>query len=903
MEKSSKQTRKRTKISSCRNSFLLGVVALAVAGTLSAHDVAVRPDGSVSLTPDVVLRPLVAAPGWRGDGRQWATPKTMVEERPDGRLSVRLSFSVKRDAPDGLGALGLVVEAPRMAVDGRTWRTDIARGVFREGNRIRRLGAGKTRNALMPVANGNGVSFASETPLGFYVQDGAAVGGKQVSFRVGDVDVPRAVTNGEVVTYAVTVAVVEPLETPWTRPHVIACGKDWIPLDCRPDVLPGSALDFSRFGALDAPAGRHGWLRAEGERFAFAGRPGVPVRFYGVNLCFEANFPKDADAAERLVAHLRRRGYNAIRLHHHDRLLTETSVDGVSLDPTRVDQLDLLVAAAIRHGVYVTTDLFVSRRVRYRQIGIDRPGVVNQQVFKSLTDLHEPAFRNWADFARNFLGHVNPYTGRAYRDEPALPLVSIVNEGGLFMGWSYTGKTSEPIIVEAWRKWVEEKRRANPSFHPEVSPDVVPLTPYDRKYSAAFALFQAEVEATGLAKKKAYLRSIGVKAMLTSDNSGPHWVALQATTGPLDYVDDHFYQDHPQFLGARWTLPTKAPCKNPVLDAALQCCTSPYTRMAGKPFTVTEYAFCAPNPYRAQGGLLVGALAALQDWSGIWHFSRDRVESEPCDAGRIGFFSVDADPIKQATDRAVMALFLRGDMEPFPADKGVSLLITPESVDPTNTTAAFRSAPGWMADACWKRRTSSCLDRLAAGTQAVIPRERAEEPEMRRLATDVPVDPRIVLDRTAGGFAVSTPRTAGGFVEIGRSFDAGALHVAVSGSAATVWATSLDERPLDESQRILLTHLTDAQNEGAMFKDASFSELLDWGAAPLVRTGSAEILLRHAHPAACRVWALRQDGSRLCEVPTAVRDGRLALHVAISEPDPSLHYEITCPYQERERMK
>ena len=859
-----------------------------------ARDVSVGADGTLLLAPDVTLRPLVAAPGWKGSGKGWATAKTSVEEQPSGQLAVTMRFVVHRDAPEGLGALGFSVDVPRAAVDGRLWCADARKGTFRAGNCIRPLGTGRAHSFQMPLEGGKSLSFVSEQLLGYYIQDNAAQGnGKTVTMRLGDVDAPLVVTNGQVVAYSAMVAVVEPLETPWTRPFVIKRSQEWLPIDFRRDVIKDSALDFSRFGALDAPAGCHGWLRAEGDRFAFENRPRVPVRFYGVNLCFEACFPEDAAAAERLVVRLRRQGYNSIRLHHHDRILTETSVDGVSLDPRRADQLDMLVAAAVRHGMYITTDLFVSREVKYRQIGIDRIGVINQQVFKSLVDLYEPAFQNWAAFAKNFLEHVNPYTSRAYKDEPAMPLISVVNEGGLFMGWWYSGKKTEPVIVEAWRKWVEEKRRANPEFHPEVSADVVPATPYDGKYSGAFALFQADVEAAGFAKKRDFLRSLGVKALLTSDNTGPHWASLQATTGPLDYIDDHFYQDHPQFVDKMWQMPSRAgqKCCNPVLDNRLQCCTSPYTRMAGKPFTVTEFSFSAPSPYRSQGGLLAGALAGLQDWSGLWHFAHEGLRNEADTAGRVRYFSVDGDPMKIAADRAVLALFLRGDMQPFPKEKGVSLLITPDAVDPKGT-AAFYSYPKWMADACWKRRTSSCFDRASAGTQTVIPRECADEQGMKRMATEVPSDPRIAFDRKAGSFAVSTPRTAGGFAGAGQSLDAGFLRADVAGAPATVWATSLDGLSLDVSRRILLTHLTDAQNEGAMFTDASFVELQDWGRSALVRAGSAEISLACVDAVACRVYSLRMDGSRKGEVPSRVHDGRLLVRLEIAGDDPTLHYEI-----------
>ena len=36
-----------------------------------------------------------------------------------------------------------------------------------------------------------------------------------------------------------------------------------------------------------------------------------------------------------------------------------------------------------------------------------------------------PAFENWASFARDFLLHENPYTGRRYVDEPGMPLLCL----------------------------------------------------------------------------------------------------------------------------------------------------------------------------------------------------------------------------------------------------------------------------------------------------------------------------------------------------------------------------------------------------------------------------------------------------------------------------------------------
>ena len=100
-----------------------------------------------------------------------------------------------------------------------------------------------------------------------------------------------------------------------------------------------------------------------------------------------------------------------------------------------MDRLDYLLAKFYEKGVYVTTDLFTCRPVAWRAIGIDRDGRVDQQVYKNLIPVHEGAYQNWATFAKNLLTHMNPYTGRAYKDEPGLPLISLINEGHLTWCW------------------------------------------------------------------------------------------------------------------------------------------------------------------------------------------------------------------------------------------------------------------------------------------------------------------------------------------------------------------------------------------------------------------------------------------------------------------------------------
>jgi hypothetical protein len=133
--------------------------------------------------------------------------------------------------------------------------------------------------------------------------------------------------------------------------------------------------------------------------------------------------------ALRLAERLYRLGYNALRVHHYERELVQGQAQSTTLNPEKVDQLDYLLAALIHRGIYLTTDLYVSRPVPWREAGFDRDGQIPMDTFKILVAVHEGAYENWKKFARSFLSHVNPYTQRSYADEPALGWIALINEG------------------------------------------------------------------------------------------------------------------------------------------------------------------------------------------------------------------------------------------------------------------------------------------------------------------------------------------------------------------------------------------------------------------------------------------------------------------------------------------
>ena len=148
------------------------------------------------------------------------------------------------------------------------------------------------------------------------------------------------------------------------------------------------------------------------------------------------------------------------------------------------------------------------------------------------------------------------------------------------------------------------------------------------------------------------------------------------------------------------------------------------------------------------------------------------------------------------------------------------------------------------------------------------------------------------FDRKRGSFTVDTPRTCGGFAPSG-TIKAGVLTAVLEDASATVWASSLDGRPVSGSRRILLAHLTDLQGDGASFAGPERSVMLKFGKGALVRNGAARISIALSNPSADVVYGLDTSGSRLGTVPASVQGGNLTFAASVeSAHGTRMLYEI-----------
>lgn len=215
----------------------------------------------------------------------------------------------------------------------------------------------------------------------------------------------------------------------------------WFPFTISTQDSSPSAIDLS--GLNEKPAGASGLLRAQGEDLVDG--KGRVVRLFGTNFCGTACFPPE-ELAPQIAAHLAKNGVNVVRLHHMDNDWGQGSSiigdnEASTLHEQNLARLDKLAAELIAHGIYININLHVSRTY---------PGTPKgaPSYSKGLDHFHRPFIEKFQAFTKALLNHVNPHTGRAYKDEPGVAVIEMNNENSILLNPWWTADLPEPFQGE-----------------------------------------------------------------------------------------------------------------------------------------------------------------------------------------------------------------------------------------------------------------------------------------------------------------------------------------------------------------------------------------------------------------------------------------------------------------------
>ena len=684
-----------------------------------------------------------------------------------------------------------------------------------------------------------------------------------------------------------------------------------------------SATDMSFL--LHKPAGGDGFIQARDGHFFLPS--GERWKIWGQNITLAVPCPP-VEAAAQIARRMAKFGINCLRLHHIDhrwpegilmRHSTGTAApigrdmgvpwDGRGettrvLDPEAMARMDWFIHQCKLQGIYIDFNLNVSR------IFTTADGVNDAELLgfaKGVTYFNGRIIELQKEYARELLGHVNPFTGTRYADEPAIALVEILNENSLLASWHRGMLRGKAALGETWgdippyygnelrARWNEHllalyggREALLKAWNGDLNADEDPragsvrrLEPEefasaDAKRFADETAFYQGVEQAFFKDMNRYLREeLGVKQIVvgTSDCfqqfSGLPMLEDHAL---LDAVDGHAYWqgywETPDLRRNRrparewysdWYIENTPMIEKP--DYSLPALLS-RSMVKDKPYIVSEINHHFPGDFNAECFPVNTAYALLQDWDGIFWFGYAGGDWE-------GVFDFDPslekpmqlvmtqaicrfewmcnDPMKMTQSAACALMFLRGDISAAKemVERGYPRDFVLDSV---------RMHPGTSG----KRQPYPYSIPYLPGRLGLVHRTAIGDFHARQVYPgpgEIGLPTGSVIESDTGELAwndepgkssvcFESPRHRGVVMHRGIAGPR-TMRVELEVPFAALQLVSLEDNPIAEAERLLLVAASRVANTGMKWADNGLCSVADrWGGPPTrIEAVSATITL------------------------------------------------------------
>ena len=239
---------------------------------------------------------------------------------------------------------------------------------------------------------------------------------------------------------------------------------DWFAFTPSTTVKPG-LIDMNDW--LDAPAGKHGFLKMDGEKLRF--EDGTPVKLWGTNISSNNSFVEE-DKANAFADFVAKFGMNVVRFHK----FTWYAYDGeysTRLNEEKFRRFDYFQNKLREKGIYYAWSHIYGHRVQPGDSSklIAYEEIANLEFPWSHLDGSTVSLINFAPDLQdlnialtvNMLNHVNPYTGLRYADDPGLAFIEFQNEDNIF--WSAIERSLEQaptyraLLNKQFSQWLQQK--------------------------------------------------------------------------------------------------------------------------------------------------------------------------------------------------------------------------------------------------------------------------------------------------------------------------------------------------------------------------------------------------------------------------------------------------------------
>jgi hypothetical protein len=656
---------------------------------------------------------------------------------------------------------------------------------------------------------------------------------------------------------------------------------EWFPVVLDDDPLsPESITDVSHL--VESPAGKHGFLGRRDDVLQFE-TASEPIKFWAINA--SSGWRWSPEQMLQAARWYRKHGINLVRQHTVIGAVGLLDAEG-RFDPQRLDRYDRWFATLKEQGIYTTWSVIYPHHGRFLQ----KHDEVDPELFAELDRADEEAdgrrqpiavndYINfdpslqavaWKYFQR-LLDHVNPYTGLAYKDDPALAMLEFQNESNVFFFTlnSLLERGKMPILSERMRRgffqfakqkygdegkalavwggrpmdgdnWAGGQLNLMGAHHWGSEGPLYEFAGQPRR-AGDYIEFLAGLQRDYYARRERQVREAGFRGLTVTTawkSGGPaaSMANLYADTA-ADVIDRHNYFGGGD--GRHRIVEGQVNNETHLSQPGRGLLALGLFQVADRPFAVSEWSQLPPNPWKAEAAPLYAFYGiGLQGWDAVYGFAMGsyRMADGWRELGKyvvetphyLGQFPALATAVHRGhvDQGAVVAARHLTREQVFAGTDVLGQSLAGGDYDAKQLTGKLTTPPWALAVG----RVTVDFVRQQAETESVD-WDRYHDPRARRLTSTTGqlvwnYGDRLVEVRTAKTQAII------GFAA-GRDIALPDVQVNIETPFVSLIFTPLDDLELSASRHILITAMARDQQTGTRY-NADQSELLATGGPPLL---------------------------------------------------------------------
>jgi hypothetical protein len=404
--------------------------------------------------------------------------------------------------------------------------------------------------------------------------------------------------------------------------------------------MPGSETDLRSLN--EDVAGEHGYIRLSSDRESFVRGDGQPIRFWAVNADWVLGSP-DIEKHARFLASL---GVNMVRMHSQ---VPSSAKDQPIADVNAkvIDEIWRAEAAFKKNGIYVTISPYWASATNvpasWDLEGGPNPNSCDLLFFNPKV---QDAYKAWV---KQLYTPKNPYTGIPLSQDPAVGIIQVQNEDGMFF-WTTQGlqPAQQEILGKIFADWLTkkygslDKATARWAGDNEIGDDFAQgnvgimliwkltqnLTGGSAARAADQVAFFADTQRDFYGSIADYYhKTLGCRQLvnasnwITADNIKLNDAERYTYTATDVEAVNHYYTGLHNGKNNGWRIDPGDIYTDPTATLDIRNLPCNFKMVVGHPFMVTESTWVNPMSHQSEGPLLMAAYQSLTGMNVYYWFA------------------------------------------------------------------------------------------------------------------------------------------------------------------------------------------------------------------------------------------------------------------------------------------